>query len=73
MVSGPVFEDNTEGVERRPLHRSRGWCRACSSATAGSTTADDPSLIDIAPTALQLFGLEPPPHMDGRPLGGASR
>ena len=27
---------------------------------------DDPALVDIAPTALQLFGIEPPPWMDGR-------
>lgn len=25
-----------------------------------------PSIIDIAPTALKLFGVTPPPHMDGR-------
>jgi predicted AlkP superfamily phosphohydrolase/phosphomutase len=30
----------------------------------------DPSLIDIAPTALRLFGIEPPAYMDGRPLAG---
>jgi predicted AlkP superfamily phosphohydrolase/phosphomutase len=28
----------------------------------------DPSLIDIAPTALHLFGLPVPSHMEGRPL-----
>ena len=28
----------------------------------------DPSIMDIAPTALELFGLAPPPHMDGRGL-----
>lgn len=28
----------------------------------------DPSIMDIAPTTLRLFGLEPPPHMDGRSL-----
>lgn len=28
----------------------------------------DPSIMDIAPTALELFGLVPPPHMDGRGL-----
>lgn len=27
-----------------------------------------PAIIDIAPTALELFGLEAPPHMDGRSL-----
>lgn len=37
---------------------------------------EEPALIDIAPTALQQFGIEPPKHMDGKPLfragGGAS-
>ena len=28
----------------------------------------EPRLIDIAPTALRLFGLDPPAHMDGAPL-----
>jgi predicted AlkP superfamily phosphohydrolase/phosphomutase len=32
--------------------------------------ADDPALVDIAPTALRLFGIEPPAYMDGRPLEG---
>jgi ABC-type lipoprotein release transport system permease subunit len=32
----------------------------------------DLSIVDIAPTALRLFGLEPPPHMDGRPWAVAS-
>lgn len=30
--------------------------------------ADDPRLLDIAPTVLDLFGIEPPPYMDGQPL-----
>lgn len=29
---------------------------------------DSPAIIDIAPTILNLFGLEPPKHMDGRNL-----
>ena len=29
---------------------------------------DDPALIDIAPTALQVFGLDPAEHMEGRTL-----
>jgi bisphosphoglycerate-independent phosphoglycerate mutase (AlkP superfamily) len=29
---------------------------------------DDPALVDIAPTALRLFGIEPPAYMDGRPF-----
>jgi predicted AlkP superfamily phosphohydrolase/phosphomutase len=30
----------------------------------------EPALIDIAPTALRMFGIEPPAYMDGRPLAG---
>jgi predicted AlkP superfamily phosphohydrolase/phosphomutase len=29
---------------------------------------ETPHIIDIAPTALELFGISPPPHMDGRAL-----
>ncbi len=29
---------------------------------------DKPSIIDIAPTALRLFGIEPPSHMDGNSI-----
>ena len=32
---------------------------------------ESPSLIDIGPTALELFGLQVPSHMDGRSLLGA--
>jgi len=28
----------------------------------------DPALIDVAPTVLRLFGVDAPPHMDGKPL-----
>jgi len=30
--------------------------------------SDNPSIMDIAPTALELFGLRPPKHMDGHSL-----
>lgn len=33
--------------------------------------AADPALVDIAPTALRLFGLEPPAYMEGKPLFNA--
>ena len=29
---------------------------------------EDPAIIDLAPTALRLFGVAPPPHMEGRPV-----
>jgi arylsulfatase A-like enzyme len=31
-----------------------------------------PSIVDIAPSALSLFGVEIPGHMDGRPLFDAA-
>src|SRR5437899_8556253 len=66
VVSGPVFEDNVKAwsgdhcIDPRlvpgVLFASRKIDR------------DDPGLVDIAPTALRLFGLDPLPHMDGKPL-----
>ena len=34
--------------------------------------AEKPAIIDIAPTVLRLFGVEPPKHMDGRSLIGGT-
>ena len=31
---------------------------------------ENPNLMDMAPTALQLFGLKPPTYMQGQPLFG---
>ncbi len=70
MVSGPVFEDNVKAwsgdhcIDPR-LVPGVFFCNR-------EIDDDDPGLIDIAPTALKLFGLEPPAHMDGKPLFEAS-
>jgi predicted AlkP superfamily phosphohydrolase/phosphomutase len=66
VVSGPVFEDNV-----KPW--SGDHCidpRLVPGVLFCSRPIDrnDPALIDIAPTALQQFGIEPPAYMDGRPL-----
>jgi predicted AlkP superfamily phosphohydrolase/phosphomutase len=69
MVSGPIFEDNVKAwsgdhcVDPR-LVPGVFFCNR-------DIDAQEPSLIDIAPTALRLFGLEPPAHMDGRPFAVA--
>jgi predicted AlkP superfamily phosphohydrolase/phosphomutase len=66
MVSGPVFEDNSKPwsgdhcIDPR-LVPGVFFCNR-------KVDAAEPSLIDIAPTALTLFGIEPPPYMDGQPL-----
>jgi predicted AlkP superfamily phosphohydrolase/phosphomutase len=66
VVSGPVFEDNTKAwsgdhtVDPR-LVPGVLFCNH-------PIDAEDPGLIDMAPTFLRLFGHTPPPHMDGKPL-----
>ena len=66
VVSGPVFEDNVKAwsgdhcIDPR-LVPGVFFCNH-------EIAAEDPGLIDIAPTALRLFGLKPPAHMDGKPL-----
>jgi predicted AlkP superfamily phosphohydrolase/phosphomutase len=66
VVAGPVFQDNQKAwsgdhsVDPR-LVPGVFFC----SRPIG---IDDPALVDIAPTSLRLFGIEPPQYMDGRPL-----
>jgi predicted AlkP superfamily phosphohydrolase/phosphomutase len=66
VVSGPVFEDNVKAW-------SGDHCidpRLVPGVLFASHKIDreDPALVDVAPTVLRLFGLDPPPHMDGKPL-----
>jgi predicted AlkP superfamily phosphohydrolase/phosphomutase len=66
VASGPVFEDNVKAwsgdhcVDPR-LVPGVLFCNY-------SIDQDDPALIDIAPTALRLFGVTPARHMEGKPL-----
>ena len=66
MVSTPVFEDNVKAwsgdhcVDPR-LVPGVFFCNH-------PIAIENPDIIDIAPTALQLFGLPPAAHMEGRPL-----
>jgi predicted AlkP superfamily phosphohydrolase/phosphomutase len=66
VVAGPVFEDNTKAwsgdhcVDPR-LVPGVFFCNH-------PIDRKDPVLIDIAPTTLRLFGIEPPPYMEGNPL-----
>jgi predicted AlkP superfamily phosphohydrolase/phosphomutase len=66
VVAGPVFEDNVKAwsgdhcVDPREVPGVMFCSR--------SVPVDDPALMDVAPTALKLFGVEPPAHMDGKVL-----
>jgi predicted AlkP superfamily phosphohydrolase/phosphomutase len=68
VVTAPVFEDNVKAwsgdhcIDPR-LVPGVFFCNR-------SIESEDPALIDIAPTALKLFGIEPPAYMDGRALAG---
>jgi predicted AlkP superfamily phosphohydrolase/phosphomutase len=66
MASGPVFEDNVKAWSGDHIVDPRlvPGIFFCSE----KIDTQDPGIVDIAPTVLRLFGLEPPPHMDGRPL-----
>ncbi len=66
MVSGPVFEDNRKAWSGDHCIDPRlvPGIFLCTK----KISKKDPALIDIAPTTLRLFGLEPPKHMDGEPL-----
>jgi predicted AlkP superfamily phosphohydrolase/phosphomutase len=66
MASGPVFEDNVKAWSGDHIVDPRlvPGVFFCSEPI----DAEDPGLVDIAPTILRLFGLQPPAHMDGRPL-----
>jgi predicted AlkP superfamily phosphohydrolase/phosphomutase len=69
VVSGPIFEDNVRPWSGDHCIDPRlvPGVFFCNRAIAEQA----PALIDIAPTALRLFGVEPPPHMDGRALAVA--
>ena len=66
VVAGPVFEDNLKAW-------SGDHCvdpRLVPGVLFSSRKIDarDPALVDIAPTALRTFGVEPPHYMEGTPL-----
>jgi predicted AlkP superfamily phosphohydrolase/phosphomutase len=68
IVAGPVFDDNTRPWSGDHCIDPRlvPGIFVCNR----SIEASEPALVDIAPTALRLFGIDPPAYMDGRPLAG---
>jgi predicted AlkP superfamily phosphohydrolase/phosphomutase len=64
VVHGPVFEDNVKPWSGDHCIDPRlvPGVFFCNRPVEG----DPPALIDIAPTALHLFGIRPPSYMDGR-------
>jgi predicted AlkP superfamily phosphohydrolase/phosphomutase len=66
VVEGPVLEDNVKAwsgdhcIDPR-LVPGVLFCNE-------PIDCEDPALIDLAPTVLWVFGVEPPAHMDGKVL-----
>jgi len=66
IVAGPIFEDNVKpwsgdhGVDPR-LVPGVLFCNR-------KIEAEDPSILDMAPSVLSLFGIRPPKHMEGHTL-----
>lgn len=66
IVGGPIFDDNAKpwsgdhGVDPR-LVPGVMFCNH-------AIDSEDPSILDFAPSILTLFGIEPPKHMEGKPL-----
>jgi predicted AlkP superfamily phosphohydrolase/phosphomutase len=66
VIAGPVFADNNKAwsgdhcIDPR-LVPGVLFCNR-------PIDADDPALVDIAPTALHLFGIQPPRYMEGQSI-----
>ncbi len=72
MVSGPIFEDNVKAWSGDHCVDPR-LVPGVLFANHPLDDSEDPGIVDIAPTVLRLFGIEPPEHMDGKPLYERSR
>ena len=66
MVAGPVFEDNEKAWSGDHIVDPRIVPGIVLSSHP--IAADDPHIVDLAPTALGLFGVQPAAHMDGQPI-----
>ena len=66
MVAGPVFEDNVKAWSGDHCVDPRLVPGVFFSNY--KIDKDDPTLMDIAPSVLKMFGIEPPKHMEGAPL-----
>lgn len=66
MVAGPVFEDNVKAWSGDHCVDPRLVPGVFFSNYA--VEAKEPTLLDVAPSALKMFGLTPPKHMEGSSL-----
>ena len=70
VVNETIFEDNVKGWSGDHCVDERFVPGVLFSDR--KLDHDKPWIGDIAPTILTLFGVKPPPHMDGKPLINAT-
>jgi len=66
VVAGPVFEDNVKAWSGDHIVDPRLVPGILLSSRP--IMADDPHIVDLAPSILSQFGIRPPAHMEGRDL-----
>ena len=71
VVAGAVFEDNTKAWSGDHIVDPRLVPGVFLANHA--IDKEDPAIIDLAPTALTLFGIKPLAHMEGTPIIDGSR
>jgi predicted AlkP superfamily phosphohydrolase/phosphomutase len=71
VVAGAVFEDNTKAWSGDHIVDPRLVPGVFLANHA--IDKEDPAIIDLAPTALTLFGIKPLAHMEGTPMIDGSR
>jgi bisphosphoglycerate-independent phosphoglycerate mutase (AlkP superfamily) len=63
-VTAEIFEDNTKAWSGDHCVDPR---RVPGVLFSNRKIADEkPAIVDVAPTMLTLFGIDPPPHYDGK-------
>jgi bisphosphoglycerate-independent phosphoglycerate mutase (AlkP superfamily) len=65
-VTDEVFTDNTRAWSGD--HCIDPSCVPAVLISNREITVDNPSIQDVAPSILSLFGVTPPPYMDGKPI-----
>ena len=68
VVAGAIFEDNVKAWSGDHIVDPRlvPGIMLCNH----EVSSENPHIVDLAPTVLTLFGVQPPAHMDGSPILG---
>lgn len=65
VVEGDIYRDEAYSPNQTGLHRSDGVLIGAGPSFVNAELATEPSLLDIAPTVLYLYGFDPADRLDG--------